>query len=59
MFVIRRDDGAYVAPLGSARSYTKHVEHARVFRTRESAERERCPGNESIVSVSDVLQRPE
>jgi len=54
MFVLKRtSDGKYVAKPGSNNSYTKYLQHARVFRTREEAERDRCPENERIVEVQD------
>jgi hypothetical protein len=58
MYVLRRDDGAYVAQPGSERSYTTKLEHARTFSTRAAAEDDRCPGNESVVAVEDLLPRP-
>jgi hypothetical protein len=55
VFVIQRcDDGSYVARPGSVHSYTKKLQDARVFSSREDAERERC-GNETIVPVSAIL----
>jgi hypothetical protein len=57
-YVIKRnEDGAYVAPRGSASSYTKQLQNARTFSTREEAERERC-GNETIHHAHDQLRRP-
>jgi hypothetical protein len=54
MLVLKRtSDGKYVAKPGSKNSYTKYLQHARVFRTREEAERDRCPENERIVEVQD------
>lgn len=59
-YVLKRTpDGAYVAdprknPTG--RSYTRKLEHATVFPTREAADRDRCPGNEVIVSLDEVLE---
>ena len=64
MFVIRRTDqgGGYVRkPLGHqafrGSSYTHYLQEARIFTTREEAERERCPGNEAIVPVARILAR--
>jgi hypothetical protein len=59
MYVIRRDDGAFVAPPGQRSSYTRDLTRARTFQTREAAERERCPENERVVHTDDVLPRPE
>lgn len=48
-FVLRRTDqgGGYVAPAGSAKSYTHNKQRARVYPTREAAEADRCE-NETI-----------
>jgi len=49
-YVIKRiPDGAYVARPGRASSYTKSLQHARPFNSREAADRERCPENEIVV----------
>jgi hypothetical protein len=56
MYVIQRNDGAYIAPLGSKSSYTRTLGNARKFSTKEAAEAERCPGNEHVVSVWDLLR---
>lgn len=59
IYVLRRDeDGAYVAPPGRRRSYTKALRQARTFNTRADAEGQRC-GNERVVPVRELLQRPE
>ena len=55
MYVIRRDDGAYVARQGSKNSYTKSLENARRFATRAAAEADAC-GNESVVSIYDIFR---
>ena len=57
-YVLVRDDGAYVAPRGHRSAYAPCLQHARVFATREAAERERC-GNERIVAVADAVRVPE
>lgn len=54
-FVIRRDDGKYVARPGSAHSYTSKLEEARLFATREAAERD-CCGNERIIPLAEVFR---
>lgn len=57
MYVIRRiPDGAFVAPSGRKASYARSLQHARIFPTRESAERDRCPENERVYAVSDLLE---
>jgi hypothetical protein len=48
--IIRRSDGKYVSKPGSAKSYTQYLQNARVFPTKEAAERERCPENETIIT---------
>lgn len=59
-YVIKRTpDGAYVARRGSASSYTRVLQHARAFSTREAAEADRCPDNEVIVPLSNELPKPE
>lgn len=55
MYVIKRDDGKYVAQAGSKNSYTSSLENARTFATKEQAEQDKC-GNEYIVSVYDLLR---
>lgn len=52
-YILRRTDqgGGYVAQPGSHNSYTKDPLKARRFPTREAAERDRCPGNEVVVSL--------
>lgn len=57
-YVLRRTDGAYVAPHGSPSSYVKAIQHARVFKTKEHAEQERCHENETVVHVMDAVRRP-
>jgi hypothetical protein len=52
----RMRDGAYVARPGSASSYTSWVERARIFPTREAAEREACVENERVVSVDEIFR---
>lgn len=56
MFVIRRDDGLYVAKTGSDYVYTKRLENAKVFSTREEADKNRCIDNEMVVDVHDLLR---
>lgn len=51
-FVIRRiEDGMYVTPPGSARSYTRDASRARKFSTREAAQASGLCGNETIVWI--------
>jgi hypothetical protein len=52
MFVLQHAaTGKYVSRPGSLRSYTNRLEEARVFRSREEAEGERCVDSESVVDV--------
>lgn len=55
MYVIRRSDGKYVSKPGSQSSYTNRLENAQKFATKEAADANRCPGNESTVSVDSLL----
>lgn len=57
MYVIKRTDqgGGYLAAPGSAHSYTKNLERARIFATRDAAERERCPENEVVKALESCL----
>jgi hypothetical protein len=50
-YVLRRkEDGAYVAPSGRAKSYTKNEHDAKRFPTKEAAEQDAC-GNETAIEV--------
>jgi len=55
MFVIVRNDGKYVALPGSHHSYTAKLEDARIFPTRQAADNDRCPENEIVRPIGDVL----
>jgi len=59
-YVIKRTDqgGGYVALPGSRKSYTQYLQYARVFSTREEAEKNKCPGNEVVLCVEDAMPRP-
>lgn len=50
----RNNDGKYVSQPGSARSYTGRLEDARIYPTREQAERDPC-GNETVRSIADCF----
>jgi hypothetical protein len=59
-YIIKRTDGAMVAdmrrnPTGS--SYTRNPEYARVYATREAAERDLCPENERICEPRNPFYR--
>ena len=57
MYVIRRTDGigGWVTWPGSERSYTQDVLSAARWRRRTDAEWERCPENEVVVLLDDIL----
>jgi hypothetical protein len=55
MYVLQRTDGAYVTHPGSAHSYTRYLQEARTFPTREAAERERCPENERVLILEEAM----
>lgn len=61
MFVLVRHsdgskyDGYYTAMPGSVHSYTRSLENAQKFSTREQADAEKC-GNESVVPVSSIMR---
>lgn len=54
-YLLQRIDGAYVARPGLAGSYTRRLELAWRFTTRELADKHRCPENERITTVDEVL----
>jgi len=55
MYVIKKGS-LYVAKEGLPCSYTKVVKKARKFKTKEEAERNRCPENERVVDLlTDIL----
>jgi hypothetical protein len=57
-YVIQRTDGkvAYVTRSGSLHAYTTRLQDARVFPTREEAERELCWGNERVLSLEEAMR---
>ena len=52
MFVIMKG-ALYVARPGSKKSYTRFLQNARTFRTRQAASADAC-GNERVVNVLDL-----
>jgi hypothetical protein len=50
----RHEDGAFVAPRGSPASYTQDLRKARKYTTKEEAEKDRCVGNESVLTVEQA-----
>jgi hypothetical protein len=58
MFAIQHTEtGKYVASPGSYRSYTNCLEEARIFRSRDIAEKERCVESETIVDLQHLFNR--
>ena len=60
MYVIERTDqgGGFVSVRGSPGSYTQDLRKARTFSRREDAMKERCPGNEVVRHVDELLPEP-
>lgn len=60
MYVLRRtSDGRFVADMSKSRdgqSYTRDLLQARIFGTKEQADRDRCRGNEVAVRVESLLR---
>lgn len=54
LYVIKREDGAYVSRQGSEHSYTRKLQEARPFNSRAGAEHE-CCSNEHVVSVDSEI----
>lgn len=56
MYVIKKTDqgGGYVAKDGNEHSYTHDIEEAKVFKTRQQAELNLCPENETVVRIGSV-----
>lgn len=54
-YVVIRGEREYVAKPGSEHSYTKRLEEAKVYFTRSEAEADRCPGNERIATLAEVM----
>ena len=57
MYLIKRDDGKYVAVRDSKHSYTTRVDLARVYQTKEEAEQDLCHENERIVPIPNLFNR--
>lgn len=54
-YILRRnEDRKYVATPGSRQSYTRNIEKARRFPSRQAAESDAC-GNESVIDLTDIL----
>ena len=48
------ETGNFVAPAGQHKSYVKELQFARPYATREEAEKDRCPGNEVVLSLEQI-----
>lgn len=58
-YVIKRDDGAYVADMRKSvngSSYTRDIRKAQKFEKREHAEAHLCPGNEYVADIRSELE---
>ena len=58
-YVIVRDDGCFVADMRKSRtggSYTSSLQYAKVYDTAETADCNRCPGNEYVRSIDDIMR---
>ncbi len=56
MFVlVRNEDQKFVCPPGAEKSYTSDLTKARIYPSRETAEKDKC-GNESVHPIADFLQ---
>jgi hypothetical protein len=56
-YILRRTDqgGGYVAKPGISRSYTRRLDQAQKFATRDEADANRCKENEVIEDLERVL----
>ena len=57
MYILQRDDGAYVAQRGSPHSYTRKLELAEIFPTLDAAQRNQCVENERIIALGERLKQ--
>jgi hypothetical protein len=57
MYIIKRTSPChgYVARPGSAWSYTNEPQKAWIFKTKEEAEQQRCPENETVVPLNSLF----
>lgn len=56
LYAVKRvEDGMYLAAPATGQSYATALEKARVFTSREAAERFGLCGNEVIVPLSEIL----
>ena len=60
MFLLTRTDGKYVADMRQSNdSHTYVLRKAKVFRTKEQADKDRCMGSESIITLESQLPSAE
>jgi hypothetical protein len=52
--IVRNSDGAFVTRPGSKHSYSKYLQSARIFHSREEALANACE-NEQVVSLESLL----
>ena len=58
MYLIMRDDGALVADTRKSTtgsSYTKDIRQAQRYTSKEQAQRDLCPENERIITLTEWL----
>lgn len=57
MFVLKRiPEGDYVSRPGCEHSYTRKLQDAQTFKSREHAQGNCCPANERVVRVEDEMR---
>lgn len=52
--IINNDNGKFVTPTGSKKSYTSALQNARIFSSYDDAKKN-CCGNERVESISSIL----
>ena len=55
--IVRREDGKFVTPPGSEKSFTSNLQKARVYPNKSTAESDCCVENESVRPVSDFINK--
>lgn len=53
--IVNNDTGMFVAPRGSDKSYVRTSSFARVYTSKESAERDAC-GNETVIPYDPIAR---
>lgn len=54
--IVRASDRLFVAKPGRKSSYTNALQNAKIYKSQEEAEADRCPGNEYVLSVDSLLE---